>query len=108
MRSTHKTGVHIAVGGFRTLVLERFWFPQQITESRPLYHLGHHKGVYQSEKLHSRTVAPQTTLARICREAGAVVRTNVMLRDMNFTVSAHEERNAEILASGFFSFFFTC
>ena len=50
--------------------------------------------------LRSRVVAPERTLARICREAGAVVRTNVLLRDMNITVSARDERKVEVLASG--------
>ena len=52
------------------------------------------------QRLRSRAVAPERTLARICREAGAVVRTNLMLRDMNITVSARDERKVEVLASG--------
>ena len=36
----------------------------------------------------------------MCREAGAVVRTNVLLRDMNITVSVLDERRVDVLASG--------
>ena len=39
-------------------------------------------------------------MARICREAGATVRVNVKLRDMNVTVSVQDEREVEVLASG--------
>ena len=42
----------------------------------------------------------ERTLARVCREAGAVVRTNVKLRDMNIPVSATDERAIEVLAMG--------
>ena len=37
----------------------------------------------------------ERTLARVCREAGAVVRTIVKLRDMNIPVSATDERAIE-------------
>ena len=40
------------------------------------------------------------TLARICREAGALVRCNTKLRDMNVAVPAADERAIEVLASG--------
>ena len=39
-------------------------------------------------------------LARVCREAVAVVRSNVKLRDMNVTVPVEDERAIEVLASG--------
>ena len=55
--------------------------------------LGRHRGACpRSGRLRSRAVAPERTLARICREAGAIVRQNVMLQDMNITVSALERR----------------
>ena len=87
------------------VVLERLRLPLQTTESRCecgacLDQLGRHRGACpESGRLRSRAVAPESTLARICFEAGAVVRTNVMLRDMNITVSALDERKAEVLAS---------
>ena len=43
--------------------------------------------------------ATETTLARVCREAGAMVRRNVKLRDMNL-VEAADERSIEMLACG--------
>ena len=39
-------------------------------------------------------------MARVCREAGARVRTNVLLRDMNVNVAAHDGRRIEVLAQG--------
>ena len=42
----------------------------------------------------------ERSLARICREAGASVRFNTKLRDMNVAVSANDERAIEVLASG--------
>ena len=40
------------------------------------------------------------TLGRICREAGATVRCNAKLRDMNVVVSASDERSIEVWVSG--------
>ena len=40
------------------------------------------------------------TQARVCREAGATVRINTRLRDMNLSVPATDERTIEVLASG--------
>ena len=45
-------------------------------------------------------LGPERTLARICREAGATVRMNTKLRDMNVTVEANDERAIEVLATG--------
>ena len=42
----------------------------------------------------------ERTLAKVCREAGAAVRINVKLRDMNIPVSATDERAIEVLAMG--------
>ena len=53
-----------------------------------------------SGRLRTRAVAPERTLARVCREAGAIVRTNVKLRDMNIAVRADDERCIEVVASG--------
>ena len=43
-------------------------------------------------------------MARICREAGARVRENVLLRDMNIAVPAADMRRIEVLASGLLCF----
>ena len=42
----------------------------------------------------------ERSLARVCREAGATVRCNTKLRDMNVHVPAQDERAIEVLASG--------
>ena len=42
----------------------------------------------------------ERTLARVCREAGATVRINTKLRDMNLSVPATDKRAIEVLASG--------
>lgn len=53
-----------------------------------------------SGRLKSRATVPERTLARICREAGARVKVNTKLRDMNVSVSAGDEREIEVMASG--------
>ena len=45
-------------------------------------------------------MGPERSLARVCREAGATVRTNTKLRDMNVCVPANDQRAIEVLASG--------
>ena len=45
-------------------------------------------------------MAPEKTLASVCREAGATVRCNAKLREMNVEVAATDEREIEVLASG--------
>ena len=50
--------------------------------------------------LDTRVLGPVKTLAGICREAGATVRWNAKLRDMDIAVSAQDERAFEVLALG--------
>ena len=91
---------------FRVSTLERLRLPIHVTEARclcgaPLDQLGRHRGACpRSGRLQSRAVPRERTLARVCREAGAVVRSNVKLRDMNVTVPVDDERAIEVLASG--------
>ena len=47
-----------------------------------------------------RAVPTEITLARVCREAGATVRRNVKLRDMNLHVDPSDEREVEVMAAG--------
>ena len=47
-----------------------------------------------------QAVVPERTLARVCREAGATVRYNAKLRDMDLAVSAKDDRAIEVLATG--------
>ena len=63
----------------------------------PLDLLGRQRG---AGRLKSRAVPAERTLAQVCREAGAVVRSNVRLRDMNVTVPVEDEKAIEVLASG--------
>ena len=47
-----------------------------------------------------RAAPLERVVARICREAGARVQTNVYLRDMNLHVMADDDRRIEVVASG--------
>ena len=61
----------------------------------------HRAACARSGRLKTRALAPERTLARVCREAGATVRFNAKLRDMNLLfVAADDERAIEVLASG--------
>ena len=91
---------------FRTLVLERLRLPLSVTEARCecghiLDVFGKHRAACsRSGRLRARAVGPERSLARVCREAGATVRTNTKLRDMNVCVRANDQRAIEVLASG--------
>ena len=91
---------------FRTLVLERLRLPLDVTESKCecgcfLDTTGRHRAACpRSGRLRTRAVGPERTLARVCREAGATVRINTKLRDMNVAISASDAREIEVLASG--------
>ena len=54
---------------------------------------------------HFWAAAPERALARVCREAGAKVKCNVRLRDMNVVVAAHDDRAIAVLATGLPLFF---
>ena len=45
-----------------------------------------------------RATPLERALARVCREAGAVVRTNAFLKDMNLGIDAADQRRIEVLA----------
>ena len=88
---------------FRALVMERLRLPLDITDARceRLDFEGRHRGACpRSGRLRTRALGPERSLARVCREAGASVRCNTKLRDMNVAVSAMDERSIEVLASG--------
>ena len=64
--------------------------------------LGRHRAACpRTGRLRSRAQGTERSLARVCREAGAIVRCNTKLRDMNVHVPAQDERAIEVLASGF-------
>ena len=106
-----KPEFRIEAGLFRTLILERARLPLQVVEARcecgtPLDSRGRHRAACsRSGRLKTRALAPERTLARVCREAGATVRCNAKLRDMDLAISAHDERAIEVLATGLPLFF---
>ena len=72
--------------------------------------LGHEKAgtdplVHVLSTLKTRALAPERSLARVCQAAGATMRYNARLRDMNLTVTAQDDRAIEVVASGLSSFF---
>ena len=42
----------------------------------------------------------ERTAARICREAGGTVSTNVLVRDLNTHTTRHDDRRIEVIANG--------
>ena len=60
----------------------------------------HRAACSRSGRLRTRAIAPEKTLARVCREAGATVRCNCKLRDMDIAVPANGERAVEVLVGG--------
>ena len=87
---------------FRVLILERLRVPLPVTEARCECGavLDCRAACPQSGRLRTRALAPERTLARVCREAGASVRRNVKLVEMNIAVAANDERAIEVVASG--------
>ena len=97
----------IAPLAFHTLVLERLRLALALVEvacegcGRPPDARGQHRAAcMRSGRVKRRAAAPEAALARVCREAGAVVRTNAKLRDMNLGIAAADERAVEVLAQG--------
>ena len=82
---------------FRTIILERLRLPLLITDARcecsaVLDARGQHRAACpRPGRLRSRAVPTERTLARVCREAGATVRCNAELRDMNVRVHATDD-----------------
>ena len=104
-----KQEYRIEAGLFRTLILERLRLPLQVTEKvcgTMLDSTGRHRAACnRSGRQKKRALAPERTLARVCREAGATVRCNAKLCDMNLAVAANDDRAIEVLASGLPLFF---
>ena len=91
---------------------ERLRLPLQVAEAvcecgDDLDREGRHRAACtRSGRMKTRALAPERTLARVCREAGATVRFNAKLGDMNLlSVAADDERAIEVLASGLPLFF---
>ena len=91
---------------FRVLLLWRLWLPlpssSRFCRCRLLDVLGHHRAACaQAGVLGRRGYALESAAARVCREAGARVTTNVMVRDLDLLplhqVDAHR---LEVVADG--------
>ena len=86
-------------------MLEGLRLPLSVVEARCecgmlLDSLGRHRAACsRSGRLRRKAVAPEKTLARMCREAGATERCNAKLREMNVEVAATDEREIEVQAS---------
>ena len=92
---------------FRLLLLRRLRLPLPLSArwcqcGRPLDCLGHHQSACsRAGVLGHRGYPMETVSARICREAGARVRTNVMVRDLDLgAFNRLDGRRLEIIADG--------
>ena len=88
---------------FRVLLLERLQLPWPLTEAtyngchEPLDPLGRHRAACtRTGRIKKRSSPTERVLARVCREAGARVKFNAFLRDMNLGI--RDERRIEVLA----------
>ena len=63
--------------------------------------LGDHRAACpRAGLLRSRGVPLERAAARVCREAGATVAANVLLRDLNVIAQRHDDRRLEVIANG--------
>jgi hypothetical protein len=91
---------------FRVCLLRRLRLPLPFTNHRcscggALDPLGDHRAAYATSGfLRVRSIPLERAVARICREAGGRVRTNVLLRDMNLPCPPPDARAIEVLVSG--------
>ncbi len=91
---------------FQAWIRRRLRWPLPLSESKcscglPVDELGDHFGACMaSGRVKKRAPAVERVVAQICREAGARVRTDVMLRDLNLAALATDERRIEVIASG--------
>ena len=90
---------------FRVIVLERLKLQLPVGEASctgcgaPLDPVRRHRvSCPRTGRVKTRAGPIERVLARICREAGARVRFNALLRDMNVGVPAADNRRIEILA----------
>ena len=54
----------------------------------------------RSGTLRQRGGPLERAAARVCREAGAAVATNVLVRDLNLQAARQDERRIEVIANG--------
>ena len=68
---------------------------------RPLDVLGHHRAACSGAGvLGSRGFSLESAAARVCREAGARVSTNLFVRDLDLPIANHDARRLEVVADG--------
>ena len=68
---------------------------------RPLDPLGDHRAACSRPgALRSRGCPLERAAARVCRETGARVTTNTLVRDLNVAVSRFDDRRIEVIANG--------
>ena len=94
----------------RAMILRRLRLPLGLADARcngrtcnmHLDELGDHRAACpRSGRLKRRSVPLERALARVCREAGARVRVNVLVRDLNVPgVLATDGRRIEVIADG--------
>ena len=91
---------------FRVLLLRRLWLPLPLAScscrcGRPLDVLGHHRAACsRAGVLGSRNASLESAAARVCREAGGRVSTNVFLRDLDLPVARVDGRRLEVFVDG--------
>ena len=102
--------LHLANDSFRVCLLRRRRSPLGLSEQRcngstcraPLDTFGDHRAACpRSGRLRRRAPPMEMMLERIFREAGARVRRNVLVRDLNLeTVDPRDERRMKVIAEG--------
>ena len=91
---------------FRVLLLRRLRLPLPLSVhscscGRQLDVLGHHRAACgRAGVLGRRGFAVESALEQICREAGARVSTNVMVRKLDIARSSTDARRLEVVAEG--------
>ena len=92
---------------FRVLLLRRLWLALPLASrtcrcGRPLDVLGHHRAACsRAGVLGSRGFSLESAAARVCRETGAPVSTNLFVRDLDLPIANHDARRLEVVADGF-------
>ena len=91
---------------FRVLLLRRLFCPSlsllaPAGVAVPLDVLGHHRAACsRAGVLGSRGFSLESAAARVCREAGARVSTNLFVRDLDLSIANHDARRLEVVADG--------
>ena len=96
----------LAPSHFRVLLLRRLRLPLPLTAA---FHRCRHRqdefgdhlaACPRSGVLRARGAPLERAAARVCREAGATVATNVLVRDLNVAPCRQDDRRIEVIANG--------